>query len=141
MQPNTARAAEQRVEVTDNLEELLEVLPPRIREPLLRHQQLDRLIEVVCDLGRLPEGRFPDGVTVLDNTPIEREDLAARECNKVLICDTDPLATSIWQERYMDEWPTEVRAIAATRLCCEKDRRRPHAQARQRQEHSRFRYS
>jgi NadR type nicotinamide-nucleotide adenylyltransferase len=30
-----------------------------------------------------------------------REDEAARTANKVLICDTDPFATSIWHERYL----------------------------------------
>jgi stage III sporulation protein SpoIIIAA len=75
VQSITAREAEKRVEVTDNLEELLDVLPPRIREPLLRHAQLDHLIEVVCDLGRAPEARFPDGVTALDHAVIAREDL------------------------------------------------------------------
>ena len=31
----------------------------------------------------------------------EREDEAARRANRVLICDTDALATEIWQERYL----------------------------------------
>lgn len=31
----------------------------------------------------------------------ELEDHAARTANRLLICDTDPLATSIWHERYM----------------------------------------
>ena len=31
----------------------------------------------------------------------EREDEAARRANQVLICDTDVLATEIWEERYL----------------------------------------
>jgi HTH-type transcriptional regulator, transcriptional repressor of NAD biosynthesis genes len=34
-------------------------------------------------------------------TQIAREDAAAAEANRVLICDTDALATSIWHERYL----------------------------------------
>jgi HTH-type transcriptional regulator, transcriptional repressor of NAD biosynthesis genes len=41
------------------------------------------------------------------------EDAAARLANKVLICDTDAFATSIWHRRYMNERSTEVEAIAA----------------------------
>jgi HTH-type transcriptional regulator, transcriptional repressor of NAD biosynthesis genes len=41
------------------------------------------------------------------------EDLAARECNKVLICDTDAFATGIWHERYMGTRSAEVEVIAA----------------------------
>jgi HTH-type transcriptional repressor of NAD biosynthesis genes len=44
-----------------------------------------------------------------------REDLAARECNKILICDTDAFATGIWHERYLGARSDEVEAIAAPR--------------------------
>jgi NadR type nicotinamide-nucleotide adenylyltransferase len=44
-----------------------------------------------------------------------REDLAARAANRVLICDTDALATGIWHERYMAARSAEVEAIAAPR--------------------------
>ena len=30
-----------------------------------------------------------------------REDMAARVCNRLLFCDTDPFATTIWHERYL----------------------------------------
>jgi NadR type nicotinamide-nucleotide adenylyltransferase len=43
------------------------------------------------------------------------EDQAARECDPVLICDTDALATSIWHERYLDERSPVVEALAAGR--------------------------
>jgi NadR type nicotinamide-nucleotide adenylyltransferase len=46
---------------------------------------------------------------------IEREDQMAREANRVLICDTDALATSIWHERYMGNRSKVVDGIAASR--------------------------
>lgn len=44
-----------------------------------------------------------------------REDCAARTANKVLICDTDPFATSIWHERYLHRRNVEVESIANSR--------------------------
>ncbi|HET6178235.1 MAG TPA: AAA family ATPase [Candidatus Sulfotelmatobacter sp.] len=43
------------------------------------------------------------------------EDQLAREANRVLICDTDVLATGIWHERYMNANSPEVDAIAESR--------------------------
>jgi NadR type nicotinamide-nucleotide adenylyltransferase len=40
------------------------------------------------------------------------EELAAREGGPVLVCDTDALATTVWQERYMGAATPEVRAAA-----------------------------
>jgi NadR type nicotinamide-nucleotide adenylyltransferase len=45
----------------------------------------------------------------------EREDVAARSCNRLLFCDTDALATSIWHERYMGCVSEAVRRISASR--------------------------
>lgn len=70
-----AGIGETRIEVTDNLDELLAVLPPRITDALLADARLAQLIEVVCDLGRVPEARFPDGVAVLSEVAVAREDL------------------------------------------------------------------
>lgn len=75
MRSTAAETSEKRIEITDNLDELLSVLPPRLQEPLLRHERLETLLEVVCDLGREPEARFPDKVEVLDHAPVIREDL------------------------------------------------------------------
>src|SRR5436190_20769257 len=63
-------------EITDDLELLLRVMPPHIREALHRQADLKNLIEVVMDLGRQPEGRFPSrGVYLSDQAAISREDL------------------------------------------------------------------
>ena len=43
----------------------------------------------------------------------ETEDEAARRANKILICDTDAFATSVWHRRYMGARSPEVEAIAA----------------------------
>jgi HTH-type transcriptional repressor of NAD biosynthesis genes len=44
----------------------------------------------------------------------EMEDVLARKANRVLICDTDVLATGIWHERYMGCRSPDVEAIAAS---------------------------
>jgi stage III sporulation protein SpoIIIAA len=59
--------------VVDDLGELLNILPPPLSQILNQHPQRDHLVEVVMDLGRLPEARFPDGSEYLGNTVIERE--------------------------------------------------------------------
>lgn len=46
-------------------------------------------------------------------TQCEREDEAARRANKVLICDTNAFATSVWHRRYFGERSPEVEKIAA----------------------------
>lgn len=45
----------------------------------------------------------------------EREDLAAAQANRVLICDTDALATAIWHEHYLHRRSAEVEALANQR--------------------------
>ena len=70
-----AGVRETRIEVTDNLDELLAVLPPRVCEALHAGGRTAELIEVVCDLGRRPEARLPGGVTPLAEEPVTREDL------------------------------------------------------------------
>jgi stage III sporulation protein SpoIIIAA len=62
-------------EITDDLELLLRVVPPHIREALHRQADLKNLIEVVMDLGRPPEARFPNRAVSLSDSPITREDV------------------------------------------------------------------
>ncbi len=45
----------------------------------------------------------------------KREDAAARVANKVLVCDTDPLATSIWHLRYVGHRSAELEQLARAR--------------------------
>lgn len=65
-----------RREVTSNIDLLLEALPSHIRAALLNGEQNpDDLIEVVMDLGRLPEGRYRDTERFLSDHEVTREDL------------------------------------------------------------------
>ena len=61
--------------VVDDLTVLLDDLPPRVREPLLRQAHGPDLLEVVLDLGREPEARYPGREVLLSNDPVTDEDL------------------------------------------------------------------
>ena len=50
-------------------------MPPHIRDALHRQADLKNLIEVVLDLGRPPEGRFPSRAINLSELTITREDI------------------------------------------------------------------
>ncbi|MEN9239069.1 MAG: hypothetical protein Q6K80_12710, partial [Thermostichus sp. DG_1_6_bins_120] len=60
---------------TEDLSKLLDILPTPIRERLEQHPQLDRLVEVVLDLGRRPEARFPGFADYLSDEVVTRADL------------------------------------------------------------------
>jgi stage III sporulation protein SpoIIIAA len=66
---------EKRIEVTDDLDLLLAVMPPRIREQVEHLEDLPSLLEVVLDLGRQCEARFPARAITLCPEPISRDDL------------------------------------------------------------------
>lgn len=51
--------------------------------------------------------------THIAQTQCERENEAARQANKILICDTDAFATSIWHRRYLQERSSAVEALVA----------------------------
>ncbi|WP_349262572.1 R3H domain-containing nucleic acid-binding protein [Allocoleopsis sp.] len=63
------------MQITDDLQKLLDILPEDIRLALERHPQQDSLIEVVMDLGRFPEVRFPNGAEYLFETPVTQEQI------------------------------------------------------------------
>lgn len=52
------------------------MLPPALQAALASEAARDQLLEVVLDLGRLPEARYPDRAVELAETAIGREDLA-----------------------------------------------------------------
>jgi cytidyltransferase-like protein len=56
------------------------------------------------------EWRTEDFITVA-TTQQQREDAAVRRANKVLICDTDALATTIWHRRYVGHDSPEVNEV------------------------------
>ena len=63
--------------ITDDLDRLLEVLPPVVRIALADPSARDQLLEVVLDLGRVPEARYPGRAVALGEALVERGDLAA----------------------------------------------------------------
>ena len=63
-----------RRESIDDLDALLGALPPEIVEAVHRLPEKSALIEVVMDLGRRPEARFPDSeVTLLDREIVDAD--------------------------------------------------------------------
>ena len=61
--------------ITDDLDVLLNVLPPTIQHTLHEADRADTLLEVVMDLGRLPEARYTDSELALSDTEISQADL------------------------------------------------------------------
>ena len=61
--------------VLDDLELLIDALPLRIATPLRAREDLHELLEVVLDLGRVPEARFPYQTVVIDPVEIADADL------------------------------------------------------------------
>ena len=64
-----------RIGVADGLDLLTGVMPTRVRVALESHPNREELLEVVLDLGRLPEARFTDDKEALSQTQVMREDL------------------------------------------------------------------
>ena len=67
------REREQREQL--ELDLVLNVLPPDVAGALRDRDDLDRLLEVVLDLGRLPEARFVSGDAELNDEPVTTADL------------------------------------------------------------------
>ena len=61
--------------ITDDLEALLVTLPPAIHDAVNRLDNRSELLEIVMDLGRLPEGRFPEGEVILSTQPVTYAEL------------------------------------------------------------------
>ncbi len=61
--------------ITDDLQALISVLPPKIAEAVLNANNSDNLIEIVMDLGRRPMARFTDGEQELDNEEVSRTEI------------------------------------------------------------------
>jgi len=62
-------------EIVDDLEQLLTTLAPDIVEPLRRQEGIPELLEIVLDLGRHPEARFPGQEVVLNLREVTFDDL------------------------------------------------------------------
>jgi len=70
-----ALMGQREIAITDNLDLLLDVLPPAIREALLEQPDVNELVEVVLDLGRPPEARFLSRTITLREDFVTRDDL------------------------------------------------------------------
>jgi hypothetical protein len=80
--PNAARVSSPQPEQfppamgnTDDLISLLAILPQHLGALLERHPRRGQLIEVVLDLGRRAEARFPGEAQYLTETLISRDEL------------------------------------------------------------------
>ena len=62
--------------VADDLDALLDVLPPLVREPLREQTQFNDLLEIVMDLGSPPEARFPQSEAIISSKEVDQNDIA-----------------------------------------------------------------
>ncbi len=62
-------------EITDDLDALIDVLPSALCKSLRDLNQEDELLEVVLDLGRLPEARFLDREVILSSSEVSEEEI------------------------------------------------------------------
>jgi stage III sporulation protein SpoIIIAA len=67
--------SETQTTMTDDVDLLFGVMPPHIKEAMQKISDLEELIEIVLDLGRLPEARFEDRLQELSQTPVSWEDI------------------------------------------------------------------
>ncbi len=75
MQMEQARGTPEQQIVTDDIDALLDALPPHIADPIRKMDNRKDLLEVVMDLGRPPEARFPGTETILSKHDVRQEDL------------------------------------------------------------------
>jgi stage III sporulation protein SpoIIIAA len=62
-------------QITDDLDAFVEMLPPQISASLMQQPDNHDLLEVVLDLGRLPEARYPGREVILSNVEVSEEDI------------------------------------------------------------------
>ena len=61
--------------ITDDLDALLNILPPHVHQPLRQQKDIRELLEVIMDLGRPPEARFPQREVVLNAKEVDEQDI------------------------------------------------------------------
>ncbi len=61
--------------ITDDMETLLDIFPQHIKITLLKQHDISDLTEVIMDLGRLPDARFPDREMVINSREVEEADI------------------------------------------------------------------
>ena len=60
------------------------------------------------------EWKTPEFIHIAEQQQKDEDELA-KQANRILICDTDALATCIWHQRYVGTWSKEVEEIANRR--------------------------
>jgi stage III sporulation protein SpoIIIAA len=61
--------------ITDDLDALLDRLPPHIAQPIQKRRERGDLLEVIMDMGRLPQARYPEDEIVLVDMEVTIEDI------------------------------------------------------------------
>jgi len=63
------------LEITDDIDALVGVLPPEVAEALRKANRFDELLEVVLDLGRPCNARYADGEEQLTDREVQQEQI------------------------------------------------------------------
>jgi stage III sporulation protein SpoIIIAA len=61
--------------LNEELLKLLEVLPSRVKQALLKHPDVNTLIEVILDLGKIPEARFDNKVFYIPGDMVSQDNI------------------------------------------------------------------
>jgi len=61
--------------ITDDLDALLDIFPSHIQQSLCQQEDVHELLEVILDLGRPPEARFPQREVVLSSEEVSEQDI------------------------------------------------------------------
>ena len=61
--------------ITDNLSDMLGVMPPEISQELQEIGRSDELLEVILDLGRIPTARYIDGEITLVESEVTQDNI------------------------------------------------------------------
>jgi stage III sporulation protein SpoIIIAA len=64
-----------RKQITDNLDHMLGVLPPKITDKLNAINRHDDLLEIILDLGRVPTARYIDREITISDDEVQRDDI------------------------------------------------------------------
>jgi len=61
--------------ITDDLQALLDVIPPQIAKAVIKANDSDNLLEIILDLGRIPTARFVHGEVTLSDIEATHADI------------------------------------------------------------------
>jgi stage III sporulation protein SpoIIIAA len=64
------------MEVKNNLEKILNIFPDRIKSILISHPEKSKLIEIIIDLGKIPQARFFSHYEYISTKPINNLEIA-----------------------------------------------------------------